>query len=99
MGGNGKLKRSASTEVLPGLDAEDIVPGIMDTGVWKLLNLNDKDEHAAPLHVPTHSFNEVEKSRLCDDEFTKTLPQKTKVFVGQTGRETTDRPQRKAVEA
>ena len=29
--GSSKCKRTASTEVLPGLDAEDIVPGITDT--------------------------------------------------------------------
>lgn len=97
--GNGKLKRSASTEVLPGLDAEDIVPGITDTSMWKLLNLNDKDEHAAPLPVPSQSFNKVVQTRLYTDELTNTLPQKSKGAVGQTARDTTYRPQPKAVEA
>lgn len=97
--GIGKLKRSASTEVLPGLDAEDIVPGITDTSMWKLLNLNDKDEHAAPLPVPSQSFNKVVQTRLYTDELTNTLPQKSKGAVGQTARDTTYRPQQKAVEA
>lgn len=52
--GNGNFRRSSSSvNVLPGLEAEDIVPGITESGMWKFLNSKEEEEEGEyPTDIP-----------------------------------------------
>lgn len=49
----GEIKKTSSTEVLPGFDADDIVPGITETGMWNHFSPETEEEQAEyPTHLP-----------------------------------------------
>ena len=46
-------RSSSSVNVLPGLEAEDIVPGMTESGMWKLLNSKEEEEEGEyPTDIP-----------------------------------------------
>jgi len=98
--GNGELRRSSSTEVLPGLDADDIVPGITDTGMWKLLSSKDEDENPTNFSFgPSESYSAQKHYVSPTPELTRVSPQKAKNTVARTARGRTYMPPQKATEA
>ena len=105
---NVPLRRSPSTEVVPDLYEDDIVPGITDMGVWKFLGSKDKDEYPINLPIgPSRSHHEIERSRSYSaqtqdhsraPELTNVLPQKTIRTVAQTTQGRTYTHHQKATE-
>lgn len=83
----GLRRSSSSTEVLPGLEPDDIFPGITETGVWKFLNSQDENEEdfSGPNPIPTgpsRSYHDQHRSSGYEQpEMTEVMPQKKTVIA------------------